>query len=116
MKFPSIEKYKELQKTRWRDCYWHLNLIECEKMCQSEQELKHFMCYVHNPFHYSYEIVEDPNYRTLEDTIRDGKLQKIEPMPKGFVTKMYKNGNEITIVDEYKPDPMDIDEGDEKSL
>ena len=54
-------------------------------MCKSEQELKHFMCYVHNPFHYSYEMVEDPNYRTLEDTIRDGKLQKIEPMPKGFV-------------------------------
>ena len=114
MKFPAIEKYKELSRTRPLHDDWHLNIIECEKMCQNDREVKHLMNYIHNPNGYNFEEVESPDYLTVGDLIDQNKLAELQPLPKEFQSTLYKNGNEMTIINKYVPDQMIKEEDDEK--
>ena len=96
--FRSIEKYKKLCSTRTHPDFWHRNLIEAEKLCKNDQETKHFMNYIYSPDSYSYDAVESEDYKTLGDIIDSGDVKPIQPLPSNMQSKMYKNGNEITII------------------
>jgi hypothetical protein len=110
--FQSIEKYKKLCSTRTHADYWHRNLIDAEKLCQTEQESKHFMNFIHNPDEYSYEKVESKEYRTLGDIIDSNEVKQIKQLPSNMETKYYKNGNEITVVNKMRD--MTINEVDDE--
>lgn len=100
--FSSIEKYKNLCRTRTHPDFWHSNLIEAEKLCKDERESKHFMNYIYNPTSYSYDEVESEDYKTLGDIIDSGEVKPIKDLPANMETQMFKNGNEITIINKLR--------------
>ena len=111
--FASIEKYDHLCKTRTHPSFWHNNLIDAERLCKDDRELKHFMSYIINPTRYSYDLVENPEYRTLGDSIDEGVVMEPKDLPCNVQSFAYKNGNEYRIINKVVDTP-EIQE-DEKS-
>jgi hypothetical protein len=111
--FESIEKYNELCKSRPHPTFWHHNLIDSERLCKDNRELKHFMNYITNPQRYSYDVVENTDYRTLGDSIDAGTVTEPKNLPSNVHSFCYKNGNEYRIINKVVDHPDLIE--DEKN-
>lgn len=112
--FASIKKYDQLCKARTHPNFWHANLLEAEKVCENDRELKHFFNYIINPSTYSYAAVEHPDYRTLGDSIDDGTIIEPKDLPSNVESYLYKNGNEYTIINKVVDSPVLEENDDEK--
>lgn len=110
--YESIQRHKKLSKERRCPSFWADNIIDSEKLCENDEEQKHFYQYIMNPRTYDPKLVDSVvTLGQLEDC---GMLKDdIEKYPAGFETKVFKNGNEIILnVCEVKGD---VEEDDEKA-
>ena len=71
MKYPSIEKYRQLIKERNAIQYWEQNIIDAEQLIKSEEEAKHFYQFVIKPGLYDPDTAGD--YKTLGEAIDNGE-------------------------------------------
>jgi hypothetical protein len=99
MKFPSITQFKNLMKTRSDLSFWAENIMECEGLCGSTHEQKHFYAYITNPHVYDYEVVEKTE--TMGDVEKRGELWTYENEAFQYddrqVAEVFKNGIELKI-------------------
>ena len=95
MVFKSIEAYKKLLETRTHVDDWALNLIEAEKLIESEEEGRHFYHFIMNPEAYDPKTVHT---ETLGDAIDKGLCTNIiEPYPEHMKMECYNNGLETFV-------------------
>ena len=109
--YKSLKAYDDLLKRRPDPSFWADNIIEAESICESEEELRHFMTYIMNPKKYNADDIK--NVVTLGDLEKQGTLKDdINPYPAGFTTESYINGGEVILI--VKHDASIEDEDDEK--
>ena len=95
--YKSLKTYDDLLKRRPDPSFWADNIIQAESVCESEEELRHFMTYIMNPRKYNADDIK--NVVTLGDLEKQGKLvDDIKPYPPGFTTESYTNGGEVLLI------------------
>ena len=109
--YKSLKTYDDLLKRRPDPSYWAENIIDAESVCESDEELRHFMTYIMNPRKYNADNMK--HVVTLGDLEREGKLvDDIKPYPVGFTTESYINGGEVILL---VKSPSVEEEHDEKT-